>query len=255
MRRVTALYFDFNSPSVISSLLLTSPSMVIFHVSESLASSGVCPLLRMKNFSVGVVSSSSRLSGVSATSGRSPSTTSPSFLPGNFRCCGPFGAAAGAAGAGAAACACAALFAATGMTPPIIVPMAARAVPPKNLRRLAPTSASPFAALFRAMIVLPLVVFSRRLGRLIDYLRFAVLPQDTRRLGCPAAAAQVECCPTSRRIVWGSGTVACRGPRRLRGPVAQWLEPAAHNGLVPGSSPGRPTRHFNRLQQVMRACA
>jgi hypothetical protein len=25
------------------------------------------------------------------------------------------------------------------------------------------------------------------------------------------------------------------------GPVAQWLEPAAHNGLVPGSSPGRPT--------------
>jgi hypothetical protein len=28
----------------------------------------------------------------------------------------------------------------------------------------------------------------------------------------------------------------------LPGPVAQWLEPAAHNGLVPGSSPGRPTR-------------
>src|SRR5215471_5402303 len=25
------------------------------------------------------------------------------------------------------------------------------------------------------------------------------------------------------------------------GPVAQWLEPAAHNGLVPGSNPGRPT--------------
>ena len=25
------------------------------------------------------------------------------------------------------------------------------------------------------------------------------------------------------------------------GPGAQWLEPAAHNGLVPGSSPGRPT--------------
>jgi hypothetical protein len=25
------------------------------------------------------------------------------------------------------------------------------------------------------------------------------------------------------------------------GPVAQWLEPAAHNGLVPGSSPGGPT--------------
>ncbi len=29
---------------------------------------------------------------------------------------------------------------------------------------------------------------------------------------------------------------------RLRaGPVAQWLEPAAHNGLVAGSSPARPT--------------
>ena len=27
------------------------------------------------------------------------------------------------------------------------------------------------------------------------------------------------------------------------GPVAQWLEPAAHNGLVAGSSPARPTSH------------
>src|SRR4030095_14310361 len=47
MRRVTALYFDFNSPSVISILLLTSPSMVIFQASGSFASSGICPLLRM----------------------------------------------------------------------------------------------------------------------------------------------------------------------------------------------------------------
>ncbi len=33
-------------------------------------------------------------------------------------------------------------------------------------------------------------------------------------------------------------------PRTARpdGPVAQWLEPAAHNGLVAGSSPARPTR-------------
>src|ERR1700733_14312921 len=32
-------------------------------------------------------------------------------------------------------------------------------------------------------------------------------------------------------------------PREARpdGPVAQWLEPAAHNGLVAGSSPARPT--------------
>src|SRR5689334_11741045 len=28
------------------------------------------------------------------------------------------------------------------------------------------------------------------------------------------------------------------------GPVAQWLEPAAHNGLVAGSSPARPTNHL-----------
>ncbi len=30
-------------------------------------------------------------------------------------------------------------------------------------------------------------------------------------------------------------------PGSLEGPVAQWLEPAAHNGLVGGSSPSRPT--------------
>ena len=33
-------------------------------------------------------------------------------------------------------------------------------------------------------------------------------------------------------------TLATRPPV---GPVAQWLEPAAHNGLVAGSSPARPT--------------
>src|SRR3954451_19974678 len=47
MRRVTALYFDLSSPSVSSSLLLTSPSMVIFHFSGSFVSSGICPLLRI----------------------------------------------------------------------------------------------------------------------------------------------------------------------------------------------------------------
>ena len=159
MRRVTALYFDFNSPSVISSLLFTSPSMVIFHLSGSLVSSGVCPLLRMKNFSVGVVSSSSRLSGVSATSGLSPRTTSLSFLPGNFRYCGPFGAAGAAGGdAGAAPCACALGMPPVpdnGMTFPMIAPKAAKAVPPKNLRLLASTPRSTRAALFSAMIVLP----------------------------------------------------------------------------------------------------
>ncbi len=34
----------------------------------------------------------------------------------------------------------------------------------------------------------------------------------------------------------------CRRGAPLCGPVAQWLEPAAHNGLVAGSSPARPTR-------------
>ena len=36
------------------------------------------------------------------------------------------------------------------------------------------------------------------------------------------------------------------GRRRSAGPVAQWLEPTAHNGLVAGSSPAGPTTHFRR---------
>jgi hypothetical protein len=32
------------------------------------------------------------------------------------------------------------------------------------------------------------------------------------------------------------------------GPVAQWLEPAAHNGLVAGSSPAGPTIEIKGLQ-------
>src|SRR3954451_10916146 len=47
IRRVTGLYFDFSSPTVISSLLLTSPSMVIFQASGFLVSSGICPLFRI----------------------------------------------------------------------------------------------------------------------------------------------------------------------------------------------------------------
>src|SRR4051794_5117569 len=39
-----------------------------------------------------------------------------------------------------------------------------------------------------------------------------------------------------------------RVPRqRAAGPVAQWLEPAAHNGLVAGSSPAGPTNEISRL--------
>src|ERR1700722_11055023 len=36
--------------------------------------------------------------------------------------------------------------------------------------------------------------------------------------------------------------------RHSRGPVAQWLEPAAHNGLVAGSSPAGPTNDFRGLR-------
>ena len=49
-------------------------------------------------------------------------------------------------------------------------------------------------------------------------------------------------CEITARIVRGVGTVAGRPTRPLAaGPVAQWLEPAAHNGLVAGSSPAGPT--------------
>src|SRR5262245_30517486 len=53
-----------------------------------------------------------------------------------------------------------------------------------------------------------------------------------------------EHCGTTTHAVKGGRTVAGR-PIPMRppaaGPVAQWLEPAAHNGLVAGSSPAGPT--------------
>jgi hypothetical protein len=53
------------------------------------------------------------------------------------------------------------------------------------------------------------------------------------------------------------GTVAGRPRgRSAAGPVAQWLEPAAHNGLVAGSSPAGPTtlmiRRRSRTSVVIR---
>ena len=49
-------------------------------------------------------------------------------------------------------------------------------------------------------------------------------------------------CRNAAHIVRGASTVACRPKRQFAaGPVAQWLEPAAHNGLVAGSSPAGPT--------------
>src|SRR5260370_34647427 len=53
-------------------------------------------------------------------------------------------------------------------------------------------------------------------------------------------------CRIASRIVRGGGTVACRFKRQLAaGPVAQWVEPAPHNGLVAGSSPARPPLFIN----------
>jgi hypothetical protein len=40
-----------------------------------------------------------------------------------------------------------------------------------------------------------------------------------------------------------------RRPPPQEGPVAQWLEPAAHNRLVAGSSPAGPTNDFNELDR------
>jgi hypothetical protein len=40
--------------------------------------------------------------------------------------------------------------------------------------------------------------------------------------------------------------VGLPAPERI-GPVAQWLEPTAHNGLVGGSNPPGPTNKINSL--------
>ncbi len=77
---------------------------------------------------------------------------------------------------------------------------------------------------------------------------------ERRPVGAPRNAALTQHCRIASRIVRGGGTVACRFKRQLAaGPVAQWLEPAAHNGLVPGSSPGRPTNLRSRSEQGRRS--
>src|ERR1700761_3348187 len=53
--------------------------------------------------------------------------------------------------------------------------------------------------------------------------------------------SDVQHCRITSRVVRGVRTVACRVRGMSAGPVAQWLEPAAHNGLVAGSSPAGPT--------------
>src|SRR3954469_100544 len=69
----------------------------------------------------------------------------------------------------------------------------------------------------------------------------------------PVPAAKVPTpgtrhCRIAVSAVNGARTVAGRVKQPLAaGPVAQWLEPAAHNGLVAGSSPGGPTNMINYL--------
>jgi hypothetical protein len=60
-------------------------------------------------------------------------------------------------------------------------------------------------------------------------------------------------CRIASHIVRGVRTVA-RPPQSgsSAGPVAQWLEPAAHNGLVAGSSPAGPTNEIKNLLGLVR---
>ena len=46
------------------------------------------------------------------------------------------------------------------------------------------------------------------------------------------------------------GGIAKQGRPHRGGPVAQWLEPTAHNGLVGGSNPPGPTNDINDLHRL-----
>jgi tripartite-type tricarboxylate transporter receptor subunit TctC len=61
-------------------------------------------------------------------------------------------------------------------------------------------------------------------------------------------------CRNAAVPVNGPRTVRVPSPRRppAAGPVAQWLEPAAHNGLVAGSSPAGPTNDYGSLPRFWR---
>jgi hypothetical protein len=67
-----------------------------------------------------------------------------------------------------------------------------------------------------------------------------------------ASARPCQHCRIASHIVRGVGTVAApRLPRQpAAGPVAQWLEPTAHNGLVAGSSPAGPTTHSLTMRSL-----
>src|SRR5271154_3997520 len=57
-------------------------------------------------------------------------------------------------------------------------------------------------------------------------------------------------CSNGNRIVRGHSLPLPAASRQFpAGPVAQWLEPAAHNGLVAGSSPAGPTNQIKCLRE------
>src|SRR5215472_13417237 len=64
-------------------------------------------------------------------------------------------------------------------------------------------------------------------------------------MSCASAVRARRDCRSRRGIVWGM-RVGLPASARI-GPVAQWLEPTAHNGLVGGSNPPGPTI-FNALR-------
>ena len=73
--------------------------------------------------------------------------------------------------------------------------------------------------------------------------QFCADPVRLPRLGTRKSGLTGRHCPIAITPVNDAGTVAGRlfGRPLAAGPVAQWLEPAAHNGLVAGSSPAGPT--------------
>ena len=90
---------------------------------------------------------------------------------------------------------------------------------------------------------------------------------STRRTAFDAIDRAVQKTVTGWRMVGGRNTpsptrFASMPPlakeaalRSGYGPIAQWLEPTAHNGLVPGSSPGGPTNFLIRwCQRRRRLC-
>jgi hypothetical protein len=77
--------------------------------------------------------------------------------------------------------------------------------------------------------------------------RLRASPAQTSSCYDPAGPAAIGAGPAldhCHRAIFALYPVAARA---LVGPVAQWLEPAAHNGLVGGSSPSRPTNSFTGL--------